>query len=341
MPGAEDQATETARLISFVLPVYNERGNLEELHRRICDAMQTRSEPFELVFVDDGSTDGSFEVLRSLHAADSRVRVLQLRRNFGKSAAYSAGFAHARGDVIVTMDTDLQDDPADLGALLSRLYAGCDLVSGWKHGGKGPGKTRASHFFNRVVAAFTRIPLHDFNCPFRAFRRQVAEEIEIRGELYRYIPVLAHARGFELAEVKIGNQPRGYGRSKYGRERFLRGFLDLLTVVFITRFSRRPLHLMGLGGILSLLAGFGLLLFFTAAHVLHLAGVLADEAWNIHDRPAISLGILLIIVGVQFFSLGLLAELLVTSSGSGSAAYSIKRVLPADRAADAPPPEAD
>jgi glycosyltransferase involved in cell wall biosynthesis len=325
---SEEQTTTGAEPgISFVLPLFNEKDGLEELHGKIGQAMQARPESYEIVFVDDGSTDGSSQVLEAIHERDDKVRVVQLRRNFGKSAAYTAGFEHARGEIVVTMDADLQDDPADIPGFLDKLAEGYDLVSGWKHKGKGRGKARASRLFNRIVARTTGIRLHDFNCPFKAYRREVLGEIDIRGELHRYIPVLAAARGFSVTEIKIENHPRRHGKSKYGRERYLRGMLDLLTVLFITRFSRRPLHLIGLGGILGVLLGFGILLFFTVMHLLYVLEVVADPSWNIHDRPAISLGILLMIVGTQFFSMGLLAELFVSRAGGGRPHYSVKRII--------------
>jgi len=303
--------------ISFVLPAFTEAGNLEEIHQKITAAMEGRPENYEMVVVDDGSTDGSSAILDRLHAQDKRLRVIQFRKNFGKSAAYSAGFDYARGGVIITMDTDLQDDPEEIPLFLEKIDEGYELVSGWKHKGKGPpGKSIPSRIFNRVVSTVTGIKLHDFNCPFKAYRREVIEEIELRGDLHRYIPVLAAARGFSLCEVKIKNLERRHGKSKYGRERYLRGLLDLLTVLFITRFSKRPLHLIGLGGIIGVTLGFSILFFFVVMHLLYLWGALADQSWILHDRPALSLGILLVIVGTQFFSIGLLGELLITALGS-------------------------
>lgn len=314
--------------ISFVLPVYNEVGSLEQLYEKITATMQDREESYELVFVDDGSTDGSTALLERLHTQDPRLRVIQFRKNFGKSAAYSAGFEHARGEVVITMDTDGQDDPTEIPLLLAKIEEGYELVSGWKHKGKGPpGKSIPSRIFNRVVAAVTRIKLHDFNCPFKAYRREVLEELDLRGDLHRYIPVLAAARGFSITEIKISNLPRQHGKSKYGRERFRHGLLDLLTVLFITRFSKRPLHLIGMGGIIGVTLGFGILFFFLVMHLLYQLEVLVDRSWLLHDRPALSLGILLVIVGTQFFSIGLLGELLITALGSKRPSYSIKKVL--------------
>jgi glycosyltransferase involved in cell wall biosynthesis len=317
------------RLVSFVLPVYNEQASLEELHAAITRVMAGTADDHEMVFVDDGSTDRSFEVLRTLHERDPKVRVVRLRRNFGKSAAYSAGFDHARGDIVITMDTDLQDDPEQIPLFLDKIDEGYDMVVGWKHEGKGSFNKRIpSKFFNRTVMLITGIPLHDFNCPFKAYRRRVLEEIQVYGELHRYIPVMTSAKGFSLAEVKIRNLPRRAGRSKYGLERYLRGMLDLLTISFITRFAKRPMHLLGTGGVLACLVGSGTIGFFVVAHFLFKLGVLTDLSWNIHDRPALSLGILLVVVGIQFFSLGLIGELLVARHGAASdRPYSVKQIL--------------
>jgi len=330
-------ATRRQRLISFVLPVYDEEGSLNELHARIVETMRERDDDYEMVFVDDGSTDGSLHVLAALQRDDPRVRVVQLRRTFGKAAAYSAGFDNARGAIVITMDTDLQDDPAEIPKFVEKIDEGYDMVVGWKHEGKGPlGKSLPSKFFNRVVRGITGIPLHDFNCPFKAYRREVLQEIEVYGELHRYIPVMARARGFTLAEIKVANLPRKSGTSKFGLERYLRGMLDLLTISFITRFAKRPMHLLGAGGVLACMVGFGTLVFFLVAHLFYRLGMLTDRTWNLHDRPALSMGILLIVVGVQFFSLGLLGELLVNRSTAGmdSKGYSIKRVHENDRGED-------
>jgi glycosyltransferase involved in cell wall biosynthesis len=327
--GSSDVTT-PLRLISFVLPVYDEEGNLRELHAKIGETMKPRPERYELLFVDDGSTDRSIEVLEELQRGDKRIRVVQLRRNFGKAAAYSAGFDHARGDVVITMDTDLQDDPAEIPLFIDAIDRGFDMVIGWKHEGKGPiGKSMPSRFFNRVVNFITGIPLHDFNCPFKAYRKEVLKEINVYGELHRYIPVLANARGFSLTEIKIKNLPRTSGKSKYGLERYLRGMLDLLTISFITRFARRPMHLIGLGGILACLVGGGIVGSLVLAHFLFKSGILIDASWNLHDRPALTLGVLMIVVGIQLFSIGLLGELMVKRMGPGAddRGYSVSRVL--------------
>ena len=249
--------------ISFVLPVYNEHESLRTLHGKITEVMRGRPERFEMLFVDDGSTDASPDVLTELHLEDPAVRVVQFRRNFGKSAAYTAGFARARGEIIVTLDTDLQDDPSEIPAFLDTLSQGFDVVTGWKHEGKGPlEKSLPSRLFNGVVRRATGIPLHDFNCPFKAYRREVLQEFRIYGELHRFIPVLAHSKGFTIAEIKIKNLPRQYGQSKYGLKRYLRGLLDLMTVLFVTRFANRPMHLLGLAGLVTTAMGSSVLLFF-------------------------------------------------------------------------------
>lgn len=328
-----DAATEAKTMVSFVLPVYDEEGSLEQLYQSITTVMGRQTRAYELVFVDDGSRDRSFEIMRGLHQRDRRVRVVQLRRNFGKSAAYNAGFAAARGEFVITMDTDLQDDPEEIPLFLDKLDAGFDMVVGWKHQGKGSfGKRVPSKIFNRVVTKVTGVELHDFNCPFKAYRREVLAEIDVYGELHRFIPVLASAKGFTFTEVKIKNLPRQSGSSKFGLERYLRGMLDLLTISFITRFAKRPMHLLGAGGVLAVVIGGGTVVALVAGHFLYVAGVLTDKGWVMHDRPALSLGILLMVVGVQFFSIGLLGELLIHRRGSAldDHGYSIKQTLDGD-----------
>lgn len=331
MASTEEQSRDTQknadRLISFVLPVYNEAGNLPELHEKINAAMADISGRYEMVFVDDGSTDDSLQVLETLQAGDNCITIVELRRNFGKAAAYQAGFEHAEGDVIITMDTDLQDDPEEIPLFIEQIDRGYDMVVGWKHRGKGSmDKTLPSKVFNYVVRRATGVSLHDFNCPFKAYRRSVLQEIDVYGELHRYIPVLASARGFTVTEVKIKNLPRQYGTSNFGYERYMRGMLDLLTVVFITRFAKRPLHLLGSVGLLFFAGGFGILAFFLGAHVLYEFDVLLDKSWQIHNRPLLTLGMLLAIMGTQFFSIGLVGELLITLTAAGNEGYSVKNV---------------
>lgn len=320
--------------ISVVLPVFNEQGSLPKLYQKIHQVMTAQRYRYELIFVDDGSDDSSFQILSAYQQHDKTIKLIQFRKNFGKSAAYHAGFSAAHGDIVITLDADLQDDPEEIPLFIDKIQQGFDMVVGWRYTRKDNWhKKIPSRFFNHVVAKLTRIPLHDFNCPFKAYSRDVLREIEIYGEQHRYIPVLAQAKGFSITEIKIENKPRLYGYSKYGVERLLRGMLDLFTVIFITRFSKRPLHLLGAGGAIVCSIGGLILLSLTAAHFLFQLGILTDSSWNMHDRPVLSLGILLMIVGVQFFSIGLLGELMINLQGqkqNENKGYSIKQVLTAN-----------
>jgi glycosyltransferase involved in cell wall biosynthesis len=291
--------------VSVVIPVLDEIESLPTLYRELSEVLETLGRPYELVFVDDGSRDGSFQTLEKLHRSDDRVRVIQLRRNFGKAAALAVGFRASRGDVIVTLDADLQDSPSELPRLLQRLEDGYDLVSGWKQDRQDPlSKTLPSRLFNRVTGWLTGLPLRDFNSGFKAYRREVVEELRLYGELHRFIPALAAWRGFRVAEVPVHHRPRQFGRSKYGSARFWRGSLDLLTVLFLTRYTRRPLHLFGGLGLLAW-AGGGVVNLYLVS--LWLAGVRP-----IGNRPLLAFGILSMVVGLQFFCLGLLSELVLS-----------------------------
>ncbi|MBI3458008.1 MAG: glycosyltransferase family 2 protein [Candidatus Rokubacteria bacterium] len=306
--------------LSVVLPVLDEAPSLPLLHRELTEVLEGLGRPYELIFVDDGSRDESFQVLEKLHRRDDRVRVLQLRRNFGKAAALSVGFAHARGQVIATLDADLQDDPAELPRLVAALEEGYDLVSGWKVRRQDPpSKTWPSRVFNAVTGRLTGLRLHDFNSGFKVYRRAVVEELRLYGELHRFIPALAARRGFIVGEVPVNHRPRRFGRSKYGAVRFVRGCLDLLTVLFLTRYTRRPLHLFGGLGLLSLAIGLLVNLYLTA---LWLAGVRP-----IGNRPLLAFGVLSILVGIQSFSLGLLSELVLSFQARGNEDVSIRSRL--------------
>ncbi len=267
-------------------------------------ALEPLDQPWEAVFVDDGSTDGSFAALTRLHNAKDNVRVVRLRRNFGKAAALAAGFAQARGDVVVTIDADLQDDPAEIPRLLAKLDEGFDLVSGWKAHRRDPLSRRAlSRIFNWVTGRVSGLRLHDMNCGLKAYRAEVVKELRLYGELHRFIPVLAHYRGHRIAELPVNHRPREHGRSRYGVERYLRGFLDLLTVSFIGRYRHRPLHLFGGLGLGLGAIGFAILVYLT---------VLKIGGHAIGERPLLTLGVLLVVVGLQFFSLGLISELITS-----------------------------
>lgn len=295
-----------APALSYVIPLYNESPSLAALYEAVRDVSEGLEMPFEIVFVDDGSTDDSFAVLAALHEADPRVRVLRFGRNRGKSDALDAGFRAVRGDLVVTLDADLQDDPAELPRMLEALTAdGYDLVSGWKEVRRDAFSRRAlSRLFNWVTAWVSGIRLHDFNCGFKLYRRDVTDRVRVYGELHRFLPVLAHWNGFKVGEVSVQHHPRRYGRSRFGSSRLLKGVFDLITVMFLVKFERRPLHLFGTFGLLCLLVGGGISLFFV---VLWLLGE------PMYLRPIMIGGWVLILLGLQFFSMGLLGEMLTRS----------------------------
>jgi glycosyltransferase involved in cell wall biosynthesis len=291
-------------VISIVVPLYNEESSLEQLYEEISRALEARGQAYEVIFVDDGSTDGSLSVLTQLHSESSNVVVIHLRRNFGKAAALQAAFLEARGDIVVTIDADLQDDPAEIPQLLAKLDEGFDLVSGWKTRRNDPWSRRVlSRIFNWTTGFVSGVRLHDVNCGLKAYRAEVLRGLRLYGELHRFIPVLAAYRGFRAAEIPVNHRPRQHGRSRYGLNRYLRGFFDLLTVTFMGRYRHRPLHLFGGVGLLLGLAGFVTLLYLT---------VIKIGGGAIGHRPLLTLGVLLIVVGIQFLSLGLISELITS-----------------------------
>jgi glycosyltransferase involved in cell wall biosynthesis len=291
-------------VISVVIPVHDEERSVALLYEELAAALEPSGEPWEAIFVDDGSEDGSFAALTRLHAQAPNAKVVRLRRNFGKATALAAGFAQAQGEIVVTIDGDLQDDPAEIPRLLAKLDEGFDLVSGWKTRRRDPWRRRlVSRIFNAVTSRVSGLRLHDLNCGLKAYRAEVVRGLSLYGELHRFIPVLAHYRGFRVAELPVNHRPRTHGRSRYGLERYVRGFLDFLTVTFMGRYRHRPLHLFGTLGLVLGLLGTAILVYLT---VLKITG----EA--IGHRPLLTLGVLLVVVGLQFFSLGLLSEL-VTS----------------------------
>jgi glycosyltransferase involved in cell wall biosynthesis len=291
-------------MLSVVVPVHNEERSVALLYDELTAALDPLGEEWEAVFVDDGSTDGSFAALTRLHDAAPNVRVVRLRRNFGKAAALVAGFDQTHGETIVTIDGDLQDDPSEIPRLLAKLEEGFDLVSGWKTRRRDPLVRRLlSRIFNAVTSRFSGVCLHDMNCGLKAYRAEVVRGLRIYGELHRFIPVLAHYRGYRIAELPVNHRPREHGRSRYGPERYLRGFLDLLTVSFIGRYRHRPLHLFGGLGLALGAIGLGILVYLT---ILKLGG------HAIGGRPLLTLGVLLVVVGLQFFSLGLISEMITS-----------------------------
>jgi glycosyltransferase involved in cell wall biosynthesis len=307
--------------LSIVIPVLNEEANLKPLYSELREALEALGRSYEIVFVDDGSTDGSAQVLAELHETGERVKVVEFRRNFGKTAALTAGFRLSQGQIVITMDADLQDDPAEIGVLLGKLEEGYDLVAAWRFERRDPlSKTLPSRIFNWTVASLTGVRLHDFNCGFKAYRRPVTEEVKLYGELHRFVPVLASLKGFRIAEVKVVHRPRRAGRSKYGNiGRLGRGLLDFLTVIFLTTYLKRPLHLFGTAGIAIFLAGFVI-----NTYMAYLRFFL-DQA--IGTRPLLLLGILAMLIGLQMISMGLLGEMLRNLTFRPEEEYSIRRVL--------------
>lgn len=305
------------RSLSVVVPLLNEAESLLTLYQELTATLLRLGLPYELIFVDDGSTDASSRILRALHAEDDRVQVIQFRRNFGKSAALQAGFSAARGDAVVTLDADLQDVPDEIPRLLAEIERGADLVSGWKFPRNDPASKRLpSSVFNAVVRLFTGVHLHDFNCGLKAYRAEVIRELRLYGELHRYVPVLAHFRGFRVEEIQVSHRPRRFGRSKFGPGRFARGFFDLLTVLFLTQYNRRPLHFFGWFGLSTLGVGFAINAYLA---------VLWFMGKPIGTRPLLTLGVLLMIIGAQFVSFGLLGEMLASSSSQAD--FSVRRHL--------------
>ena len=309
-------------MFSIVIPVYNEEDSISELCARIFASVLSLESDLELIFVNDGSTDGTQQVIEALHEKYSWIKYIVFRKNFGKSAALNAGFKHATHDIVFTMDADLQDDPAEIPKFLEAIQNGADVVTGWKKNRLDPiEKTIPSKFFNFITSKFSGLKLHDYNCGFKCYRKEVLQEIEIYGELHRFIPFLAHKKGFTVAEVPVLHHPRKFGHSKFGLERYARGFFDLLTVVFITNYLTRPLHFFGPIGALFCLSGVGLFtyLFFFR----WLLGM------SIGSSPLFSLSILAIGIGFQIITGGLLAELFVHHKEKRErATYTILRTHP-------------
>jgi glycosyltransferase involved in cell wall biosynthesis len=287
-----------------VVPVFNEAPSVGQLFDELRAVLEEVGQSWEVVVVDDGSTDSTFAELRKLHLEEDGLRVVRLRRNFGKSAALAAGFDVAYGGIVVTIDGDLQDDPAAIPKLLAKLDEGFDLVSGWKQTRQDPLTRRAaSRVFNGIVGCISGVRLRDMNCGFKAYRREVVQGLALHGELHRFIPVLAHHRGFRVAELPVDHRPRIHGRSRYGLERYLRGLLDLITVCFLGRYRYRPLHFFGGLGLILSTAAFGILAYLTALKI---------SGHAIGGRPLLMLGVLLAVTGLQFLSIGLIGELITT-----------------------------
>lgn len=310
-------------MLSIVIPVLDERESLESLHRELDEVARAQGYDLDIVFVDDGSTDGSWSAIRRLAQQDPRVRGIRFRRNFGKAAALSAGFRAAAGDLVMTLDADLQDDPREIPRFLAAMSEELDVVSGWKQVRHDPWhKVLPSRIFNGAVSWLTGVRLHDHNCGMKCYRRAVLSEVRLYGELHRFVPVLAAARGFAVGEIAIKHRPRPFGRSKYGVRRLVKGFLDLLTVKFLTGFGQRPQHLLGTLGLISFaLGGLGLVyltIYWLIAQM--------NPAWNwppLHDRPALLYALGAMLLGGQLMSIGFLAELITAYQFREADTYSI------------------
>jgi glycosyltransferase involved in cell wall biosynthesis len=298
-----ERAKSSFKKISIVIPLYNEEESIIPLSHELRKALSRLNTSYEVILIDDGSTDSSLQKLKEIVKNDNRFKYLSFRKNYGKSAALQVGFKAAIGDAVVTMDADLQDDPQEIHSLLKKLDEGFDLCSGWKKKRQDPIiKKISSKFFNFVTRVISGIKIHDFNCGLKAYRKEVVENVKVYGELHRYIPVLAKWQGYKITEVPVMHHARRYGKTKFGITRFFKGFIDLVTVTFVTRYIKRPMHFFGFLGAISFLIGFIVLGYLT---VLWIQGI------PLSNRPMLFLGMLLVIVGVQLFAVGLLGEVIV------------------------------
>lgn len=291
--------------LSFVIPVFNEEKSLKVLHKEIIENIPNTT--YEIIFIDDGSTDNSYTVIEEIAREDANIKPIRFRTNFGKAAALQAGFDKAQGEIIFTMDADLQDDPKEIPRFIEKIDEGYDLVSGWKKKRKDPIMKRwPSKFFNLITSMVFHLRLHDYNCGYKAYCRDAAKSLNIYGELYRYIPAIVWSKGFSVTEIVVTHHKRKFGKSKYGASRLIRGFLDLLTVTMITKYRRSPLYLFGASGLIISLIGFIISVWLAVKKIFF--------GMSLSNRPLLFLGILLIVVGVQLISLGLLGEMIVYSS---------------------------
>lgn len=299
----DSDLTDQTPEITVIIPLLNEEGSLQELYDRLTRVLGERGKGYELIFIDDGSRDRSNAILDSIRKSDSRVRLITFRRNQGKAPALSVGFNAARGDYVVTMDADLQDDPDEIPNLVAKLEEGYDLVSGWKKKRHDPlSKTFPSKIFNGVTGLMSGIKLHDFNCGLKIYRNEVVKELPVYGERHRFLPVLAHMQGFRVGEIPVLHHARQFGKTKYGIYRYIAGFFDLITLLFRMKFLTKPLHLFGFLGMISIMMGAVVLGYLTIGWF--------QGVW-IGNRPLFLFGVLGIIAGVQLFTLGLLAEMIV------------------------------
>lgn len=305
--------------VSVVVPLLNEEESLKELSQLLEGVLSSLNSNYEVIFVDDGSTDRSFEKIKEINQGNKRFKCIKFRKNYGKSSALAAGFKAAKGSYVITMDADLQDDPREIPDLIAVLQSGYDLVSGWKKVRYDPFiKRNTSKIFNYVTSKVSGVRLHDFNCGLKAYKKDVVKSLKVYGEMHRYLPALAHLSGFKVTEKIVKHHPRKFGKTKFGASRFINGFLDVLTVMFTNKYIKKPLHLFGVLGLISTTAGFGITLYLTLLKFL--------EGASISNRPLFLVGILFIIIGVQFISLGLIAEM-ITKSNAHQEDFLIEKVI--------------
>lgn len=292
--------------LSIIVPLLNEDESIKPLINEINKSLLNRGIQYDVLFIDDGSNDNSLKIIKELNAQNKKIKYFSFQKNYGKSAALQIGFNNATGDAVITMDADLQDDPSEIINLLKKLDEGYDLVSGWKKKRQDPFiKKISSRFFNFITRVMTGIKIHDFNCGLKAYRKDVVKNIKVYGELHRYVPVLAKWHGYKISEIVVKHHPRRYGKTKFGISRFFKGFIDLITVLFATRYIKRPMHFFGFLGAFSFIIGLIVNGYLTYQWIIGIP---------LSNRPMLFLGMLLIIVGVQFFSIGLLGEILVHNS---------------------------
>lgn len=305
--------------ITILIPCMNEEPNVAPMYNKTVSVLKKIKKDYEIIFVDDGSTDRTFEEIKKLNKLDKNVHGIRFRRNFGKAAGLSAGFEAANGEIIITMDGDLQDEPEEIPKFIEMMDKGYDLVTGWKaskHRESALGLRKLpSMAFNRLAKRLTGLKIHDFNCPFKAYRNDVAKDLVLYGEMHRYIPALAHWKGYRIAEIKVLNYPRKFGKTKYGTKRILKGLLDLITVKFLSSYKNRPLHLFGFIGIGSGMLG-------------SIAGLYLLSQWmqgiSIGSRPLLMLAVLLVVLGMQFGSIGLLGEMMAQTNETARHSYSVR-----------------
>jgi len=306
--------------LSFIIPTKNEEESVNELHRQIVTVCKKIKKTFEIIFVDDGSTDKTFEVLSKLNKKHKNVRVIKLRGWWGKSMALQAGFNHVRGEIVFTMDADLQDDPNEIPNFLKKLEEGFDMVSGWKKKRYDPiSKTFPSKIGNFATRLLTGIKIHDLNCGFKVYKKEVIETLNLYGELYKYIPVLVEKQNFRVGEIIVKHKARKFGKSKFGWSRNVKGFIDMLTIVFITGYAKRPGHFFGTAGFLSFVAGF-----IIGVYISYLRFTTGTIQYR---YPLLFLGILLMVIGIQLITTGLIAELIIYKKADKKDSSNIEKVL--------------